>query len=118
MTAIDTDTLEAEARRTRRFTTINKADAWFQVFGLAWMTPILKEAAGDNPRAQAGEIWRLLGVPLLAITVFLIAWGTLAPKVQTSLGAIPGPAQVWEQAVNLNEDAKRERVKEAAFYER
>ncbi|WP_420860518.1 ABC transporter permease [Algirhabdus cladophorae] len=120
MTAIDPDTLDAqaEARRARRFSRINKADAWFQVFGLAWITPILKAAAGDNPKAQAGEIWRLLGVPLLAIVVFLVAWGTLAPKVQTSLGAIPGPAQVWEQAVNLNEDAKRERTKEAAFYVR
>ncbi len=118
MTAIDPSQLDAEARRARRFTRINKADAWFQVFGLAWMTPILKAAAGDNPRAQLSEIWRLLGVPLLAIAIFLVAWGTLAPKVQTSLGAIPGPAQVWEQAVNLNADATRERAKEVAFYER
>jgi len=42
MTAIDPDTLDAEARRTRRFTRINKADKWFQVLGLAWLTPILK----------------------------------------------------------------------------
>jgi nitrate/nitrite transport system permease protein len=118
MTAIDPDTQMAEARRARMFTRINKADAWFQVLGLAWITPIIKAAAGDNPRAQMSEIWRLLGVPLLAIGVFLIAWGTLAPKVQTSLGAIPGPAQVWEQAINLNADAVREREKAVAFYER
>ena len=118
MTAIDPETLTAEARRARLFTRINKADAWFQVFGLAWLTPLLKAAAGDNPRAQMGEIWRLLCVPVLAILVFLVAWGTLAPKVQTSLGAIPGPAQVWEQAINLNADAVREREKAAAFYER
>lgn len=118
MTAIDPDTQMAEARRARLFTRINKADAWFQVLGLAWITPIIKAAAGDNPRAQMSEIWRLLGVPLLAIGIFLVAWGTLAPKVQTSLGAIPGPAQVWEQAINLNADAVREREKEAAFYER
>ncbi len=118
MTAIDPSTLDVEARRARRFTRINKADAWFQVLGLAWITPILKAAAGDNPRAQMGEIWRLLGVPLVAIFLFLGAWASLAPTVQTSLGAIPGPAQVWEQAVNLNADAVREREKEAAFYER
>jgi len=118
MTAIDPETVNAEARRARRFTRINKADAWFQVFGLAWVTPMLRAAAGDNPRAQATEIWRLLGVPVLAILLFLGAWSALAPTVQTSLGAIPGPAQVWEQAVNLNEDATREREKEAAFYDR
>ena len=121
MTAIDPseiDAAAAEERRQRLFTRINKADNWFQVLGLAWVTPILKAAAGDNPRAQVSEIWRLLGVPVLAILVFLMLWGTLAPKVQTSLGAIPGPAQVWEQVINLNEDAIREREKEAAFYVR
>ncbi|KAJ57070.1 nitrate ABC transporter permease [Actibacterium mucosum KCTC 23349] len=109
MTAIDPQALSAdearEARRARLFTRINKADAWFQVLGLSWVTPVLKAAAGDNPRAQMKDIWRLLGVPLLAIAAFLALWGTLAPTVQTSLGAVPGPAQVWEQAVNLHEDA-------------
>ena len=118
MTAIDPDTLDVEARRARRFTMINKADAWFRVFGLSWLTPILKAAAGDNPRAQMGEIWRLLGVPLLAIALFLLMWGSLAPRVQTSLGAVPGPAQVWEQVGELRQDAIREGEKEIAFYER
>ena len=79
--------------------------------GLAWLTPILKAAAGDNPRAQVGEIWRLLGVPLLAIAVFLLLWARLAPKVQTSLGAIPGPAHVWEEASTCTRTpcARRER---------
>jgi nitrate/nitrite transport system permease protein len=118
MTAIDPDSLNAANRRARLFTRISKADAWFQVLGLAWLTPILRAAAGDNPKAQLGEIWRLLGVPVLAILLFLLAWGTLAPKVQTSLGAVPGPAEVWEQAVNLNADAVRESEKAAAFYAR
>lgn len=122
MTATDPDTLSrdaaAEARRARRFSRINKADAWFQVLGLAWMTPLLKALAGDNPQAQMKEVWRLLGVPVVAIIAFLVAWAALAPTVQTSLGAIPGPAQVWEQVINLNDDAVREREKRAAFYDR
>lgn len=118
MTVIDPDTLEAEARRARLFTRINKADAWFQVLGLAWLTPMLKAAAGDNPKGQMSEIWRLLGVPLLAVAVFIAGWAALAPTVQTSLGAIPGPVQVWNQAISLNADAVREREKEAAFYVR
>ena len=104
-----------EARRERLFTRINSADKWFQVIGLAWLTPILKAAAGDNPKAQVSEIWRLLGVPVLAILAFLLMWGTLAPTVQTSLGAIPGPAQVWEEAVNLHEDAMAKAESRARF---
>ncbi len=118
MTAIDPELLDHEARRARRFARINKADAWFRVLGLSWLTPILKAAAGDNPRAQAGEIWRLLGVPLLSIAVFLMLWATLAPQVQTSLGAVPGPAQVWEQVGELRQDAIREEERAQAFYER
>ena len=104
-----------EARRARLFTRINAADKWFQVLGLAWITPMLKAAAGDNPRAQMGEIWRLLIVPILAILAFLMLWGALAPKVQTSLGAVPGPAQVWEEVVNLHQDAKAKAAKQAKF---
>lgn len=109
MTTIDPDFADAEAKQARKealFTRINSADKWFQVLGLGWITPVLKVAAGDNPKAQAAEIWRLLAVPLLAICAFLLLWGILAPKVQTSLGAVPGPAQVWAEAVNLHEDAK------------
>ena len=118
MSVTDPETLSNEAKHARLFTRINKADTWFQVLGLGWLTPMLKAAAGDNPRAQLSEIWRLLGIPLLAIILFLVAWGTLAPKVQTSLGAVPGPAQVWTEAKGLHADAVREGEKETAFYER
>ena len=104
-----------EARRERRFTRINTADKWFQVIGVSWLTPILKAIAGDNPRAQVSEIWRLLGVPLLAIAGFLVLWAAAAPTVQTSLGAVPGPAQVWEEAVNLHEDAQNKAASRARF---
>ena len=97
--------VDREAKRHRLFSRINTADKWFQVQGLAWLTPFLKVAAGDNPKAQMKELWRLAAVPLLAIMAFLLMWGTLAPKVQTSLGAVPGSAQVWEEVINLHEGA-------------
>ena len=118
MTAVDPDVIasaDKEARRERLFTRINKADRWFQVLGLSWLTPVLKAVAGDNPKAQISEIWRLLGIPLLAIAGFLTLWATLAPTVQTSLGAIPGPAQVWTEAVNLHKDAVQKGEQRTAF---
>ncbi|KGM86458.1 ABC-type nitrate/sulfonate/bicarbonate transport system, permease component [Roseovarius mucosus DSM 17069] len=118
MTTVDpnfTETKDREARRARLFTRINAADKWFQVLGLSWLTPVLRAAAGDNPTAQLKEIWRLLAVPVIAIVVFLMLWGTLAPKVQTSLGAVPGPAQVWAEAVNLHEDALAKADSKARF---
>ncbi|KZY42531.1 nitrate ABC transporter permease [Roseovarius sp. HI0049] len=110
-----TETADRAARRAKLFTRINAADKWFQVLGLAWMTPVLKAAAGDNPKGQMRDIWRLLAVPVLAIGVFLLLWGMLAPKVETSLGAVPGPAQVWEEAVTLHEDAGAKAAKQEKF---
>ena len=59
-----------------------------------------------------------LGVPLIAIGIFLAIWGGLASQIQTSLGQLPGPTKVWQQAISLYDEHKEERFKEAAFYER
>jgi nitrate/nitrite transport system permease protein len=119
LTAIDPTQIRdeaAQARQSRRFASITKLDGWFKLLGLPWISPMLKMLAGDNPRAQLRDIWRLLGVPMVAIAGFLALWAVLAPMVQTSLGAIPGPAAVWEQALVLHADAGAERAKEAQFY--
>ena len=120
MTAVDPTAIEAghkEARRARFFTRLGAADRWFQILGLAWLAPLIRAAAGDNPRAQMRDVWRLLGVPLLAIAAFLALWAALAPQVQTSLGAIPGPVQVWSEAVGLHGEAARTAEKKARFEE-
>ncbi|MDJ0686547.1 MAG: ABC transporter permease [Alphaproteobacteria bacterium] len=109
---------DREARKAKLHAGINTADTYLKVIGLAWITPLLRAAAGGSPRAQFKEFGRLLGVPLLAILAFLVIWAQLAPTVQTSLGAIPGPVQVWEQAVSLHEDAVKRAESEAAFHQR
>ncbi len=109
---------EKEARKERRFSRINKADGWFRILGIAWLTPVLRMVAGDSPSRNAKDIWRLLGVPVLALAVFLIGWSALAPKVQTSLGSIPGPLQVWEQVEALHADYLRDKKRETDFYAR
>lgn len=104
--------------RQKVFSAITKASGWLEALGLAWLVPLLKIAAGDNPAEQLKELKSVLVIPLLGIVIFLGAWGVLAPKVQTSLGAVPGPVQVWEQAGVLWEEHKQVRAKADAFYER
>ncbi|PZQ97853.1 MAG: nitrate ABC transporter permease [Cereibacter sphaeroides] len=105
-------------RLARLHSLIGKCDHWFQILGLAWITPVWRALAGDNPRGQLKEIWRLALVPALSIACFLLLWAALAPRVQTSLGTIPGPVQVWQQALALNAEAGAERRKEADFHAR
>lgn len=59
-----------------------------------------------------------VSVPLLAVAVFLIMWDVSASQIQTSLGQVPGPAQVWQQSVTLYDEYQQERSKEVAFYQR
>lgn len=56
-------------RLARLYRTIGRADKWFRLLGLAWITPIWRLLAGDNPRGQLPEIWRLAVVPMLAVPV-------------------------------------------------
>ena len=60
----------------------------------------------------------MVGVPLFAIIVFLMFWHIGAAKIITSLGQVPGPVQVWEQAQVLVDEHYQEHDREQAFYER
>lgn len=111
-------TAQAELKKEKRFAVISKAAVYLNVLGLGWLVPILKMLLGDSPKHQLKELWQQLGVPLLGIVFFLLCWSAIAPKINTSLGAVPGPAQVWEQVGALWEDHKAERAKGDAFYER
>lgn len=97
---------------------LNKVTNFLQVSGLTWFVPFTKMAAGEPPKEQFKELWLIMGIPILAFVGFLFLWGQLAQSVETSLGKIPGPVQVWHEAQGLWDEHKQEREKEAAFYER
>jgi nitrate/nitrite transport system permease protein len=61
---------------------------------------------------------KMFVLPLLAFILFLGMWDYSASRIQTSLGQVPGPAEVWQQATNLVDEHRAEREKEKAFYER
>ncbi len=88
------------------------------VIGLGFINPIIRLAMGEDPKKQFTDLWQMIGVPILAIGVFLLAWSGGASQVDTSLGKIPGPAAVWEQFEALVDDHQATQEKKAAFYER
>ncbi len=97
---------------------MNSVIRTLNVTGMTWFIPIVKLCSGDNPRQQIKSLWLMAGIPILAFMVFLMLWNVSAARIQTSLGAIPGPADVWDEAVGLLEDHTAERKKEEAFFER
>jgi nitrate/nitrite transport system permease protein len=74
--------------------------------------------SGDGLVRLSGRMVNAVVIPLAAILLFLFLWSAGARQVQTSLGELPGPVHVWEQAQVLYQEHQAEREREAAFYER
>ena len=74
----------------------------------------LKEYGREHGR----ELLRSMLLPLIAMSVFLGLWSASASQVETSLGQLPGPVAVYQQATTLVDEHFAERDKEVAFYQR
>lgn len=68
-------------------------------------------------RKTVNRLARSILVPLLGIVAFLSAWAMVAPQVKTSLGALPGPAQVASEGAGLIDEWRAARAAKADFYQ-
>jgi nitrate/nitrite transport system permease protein len=98
--------------------TPEKACRVLALAGLGFLVPVIRMLCGEDPRLQLAALWRTLLVPVLGMVAFVLLWSFFAARIQTSLGQIPGPVAVWQQAEQLWADHKAERARAAAFYER
>jgi len=83
-----------------------------------WPSRLFGEKGLSAVGVQFNALIRAVGVPLLAMVVFVVLWGAAASRIETSLGALPGPTQVWEQAGALWQEHTAERARAAEFYQR
>jgi nitrate/nitrite transport system permease protein len=109
-------TATAPARKPRQ--TPERLCRVLTLLGLGFLVPLIRIACGEEPRIQLKELGRMLGVPLIGMVLFVLLWSFAAARIQTSLGQIPGPTAVWQQAGALWADHKAERQRQAEFYER
>jgi nitrate/nitrite transport system permease protein len=86
--------------------------------GLNWAIPFLRLAQRESPGEQFRQILLNIGVPILAVLLFLGAWSWVASQVKVSFGSLPGPVAVWTEAKNLWADHTAERLKATEFDER
>lgn len=87
-------------------------------FNLPIVDRLLSVLSGQNVGKTLANAIKAFLIPLIAILVFLGVWSAGAKNVVTSLGVLPGPAAVWEQATVLYDEHKAEGEKEVAFYQR
>jgi nitrate/nitrite transport system permease protein len=89
-----------------------------KTFQLPWLNRGLDWLSGDGINRVAGGLTNAVLLPLVGIGLFLLLWGAGAAQVETSLGQLPGPAQVWEQGQALWAEHRAGRERAAAFQER
>lgn len=87
-----------------------------ETLGLGPLVPLIRLCLGEEPRRQLGQLAQILGLPLLGFALFVGVWGAAASGVKTSIGSLPGPSQVWGQAVGLVREHRAERRRERDFY--
>ncbi|MBQ0833617.1 ABC transporter permease [Marinobacter sp.] len=65
--------------------------------------------------AELAQTGKQLLLPMIGILIFLGFWHLAAPQVNTSLGAFPGPVQVWEQSGQLWQEHADQRERADKF---
>lgn len=83
------------------------------------VTPIGLQKIKENiVKDKFFKAMNALLLPSIGILLFLAFWAGTATSINTSLGAFPGPKQVWTQAWVLVDEHQAQQQKAAAFYER
>lgn len=91
---------------------------FFNSTGMRWGIPFVKLFSGDRIVEQLVVILKTSVIPVTSIVAFLVVWSFTASQITTSLGQVPGPGMVWDQAKSLWAEHRVERAKEAEFYAR
>lgn len=95
-----------------------KLNRFFTIIGFTFGKRLVKIFSGEDVKGQLQAIGKSLGLPVIALFVFMLLWGIGASQIETSLGQVPGPVAVFQQAGQLWTEHQTERQKEQAFYAR
>lgn len=87
----------------------------FSTPGMKWGLPFVKLFSGEDVTGQLKAIGKSILIPVASVGLFLLVWSFGASKIQTSLGQVPGPTMVWNQAKELWKQHTAEREKARQF---
>ncbi|MFI4876459.1 MAG: ABC transporter permease subunit [Blastopirellula sp. JB062] len=85
------------------------------VAGLNCFDPVVRLCYGEEPRRQLRKIGLFLIAPLVVFLLFIGAWATIAPWIQTKAGRLPTPLDVLGSLGDVYLFHSREYAKKADF---
>ena len=87
----------------------------FEKLGLSFFAPYARLIAKDEPKKQLREIGLGLGLPALAIGIFVLFWGFCSKTVVTDSWKIPSPVETWAAFQGMQNFAASEKAKSLEF---
>ncbi len=88
---------------------------WLDLLNLNWFIPLVEMARGEDKGYQLRRLLRMIGLPVVAVCLFLLAWHAVATSVRVGSMRIPTPAVVGSRAVELVGEWTAERARRAAY---
>jgi nitrate/nitrite transport system permease protein len=86
---------------------LNKIILYLNILGLTWFVPPIKILCGQDVAYEAKRFLRMVGLPLLAVTIFLFSWHVLAGTVVIKGAKLPGPIEVTHAAGKMYGDYQK-----------
>ena len=97
-----------------RFTWVRFAHQ-LERLGLSFFAPYARLLGKDEPQKQAREIGKGIGLPALAIGIFLAFWSYCSTTVVTDSWKIPSPGETLGAYQGMREFAANEKLKSIEF---
>lgn len=86
---------------------LNKIVLYLNILGLTWFVPPIKMLCGQDVAYEAKRFIRMIGLPLLAVAIFLLTWHAMAGAVVIKGAKMPGPVEVTQAAGKMYGDYQK-----------
>jgi len=73
---------------------LNKFLLYLNILGLTWFVPPIKIICGQDVAYETKRFIRMIGLPLIAVAIFLFAWHAISGVVVIKGSKLPGPVEV------------------------
>lgn len=86
---------------------LNKIVLYLNILGLTWFVPPIKMLCGQDVAYEGKRFIRMVGLPLLAMAIFLFAWHAISGAVVIKGSKLPGPIEVAAAAGKMYSDYQK-----------
>ena len=94
---------------------LNKILLYLNILGLTWFVPPIKMLCGQDVAYEFRRFVRMVGLPILAVTIFLFTWHVISHSVTIKGAKLPGPIEVSQAAGKMYAEHQKAKLAYAEY---